>query len=164
MSCGSGPRTPTSACHSMFWMHGASSTRTCSHGSRTASDSERGLRNQRSSTRWSRRTHTRRRARAIAQTVAVLLLVVPAVALVAVLPGILATAGAATWIRWTLGVLRWPVISLMFILLLSLLYWAAPNTSRPFRLFTPGATATFLPCEAQRSRTSSTSFMTSQLP
>ncbi len=84
------------------------------------------------------RTYTRRRARAIAQTVAVLLLVVPAVVLVAVLPGILATAGAATWVRWTLGVLRWPLISLMFLLLLSLLYWAAPNTSRSFRFFTPG--------------------------
>ncbi|MDO5662630.1 MAG: YihY/virulence factor BrkB family protein [Brachybacterium sp.] len=34
--------------------------------------------------------------------------------------------------------LRWPVIAVILVLMISLLYWAAPNLKKPFRLISPG--------------------------
>lgn len=84
------------------------------------------------------RNYVHRRFAALVHVVASLVLVVPIIVLVAATPGAMAAADVPTLVRWIVGIARWPVILLLFGLLLGLLYWAAPTDERRFRALTPG--------------------------
>ena len=63
-------------------------------------------------------------------------------ALVAPIAGPLGVSGAVRFLMVSFlpiwAWVKWPVILLLLFMVVSLLYWAAPNVARPFRLISPG--------------------------
>ena len=84
------------------------------------------------------RPYLRRRMFALSRTVAALLLVIPIVSLVAATPAALETIGVDGTLRWVIGVIRWPVASVLIAILLSAIYRVAPTSRLPARLLTRG--------------------------
>ena len=90
------------------------------------------------------RTYVRRRLAALGRTVGALLFVIPIVTLVAATPAALATAGISTWLRWTLGIVRWPVATLLLVSGIGALYRVAPSSRLTTRFFTRGVAVAVL--------------------
>jgi membrane protein len=72
------------------------------------------------------------------------LFVIPIVTLVAATPAALATAGISTWLRWALGIVRWPVATLLLVSGIGALYRVAPSSRSTTRFFTRGVAVAVL--------------------
>jgi membrane protein len=84
------------------------------------------------------RSYAKRRLTGLLRTIIALALVIPIVVLIAATPSALDAADVTPWVGWTIAVARWPLVVLLFTLLLSGLYWSAPAERERFHLITPG--------------------------
>ncbi len=86
------------------------------------------------------RNFVKRRLTAVLHTVAALAFAIPIVTLVAATPAAMAVADTPTPVRWAIGVVRWPIVIVLFVAALAALYWSAPSRRPPFRLWSMGVT------------------------
>lgn len=84
------------------------------------------------------RSFAERRIEALLRTITALLVIVPIVTLVAATPTTLNSADIDGITGLVISVVRWPIVLVLFVTLLSGLYWIAPTPRTKFRIVTPG--------------------------
>ncbi len=91
------------------------------------------------------RKFVRKRALALVLTIGALLFGITAVALITILPSVLANTALGDPARWAINVLRWPILALGMLIGLAVLYRTAPDRDDPrWQWVTPGAVVAVL--------------------
>lgn len=84
------------------------------------------------------RSFVRRKALALAMTVAAILFAIAAIGLIAVLPAVLNLVDAVPGVRWAAEIARWLILIALVMGVIAMMYRLAPNRPRPARFISRG--------------------------
>ncbi|WP_293783959.1 YihY/virulence factor BrkB family protein [uncultured Aeromicrobium sp.] len=84
------------------------------------------------------RSFVRRKALALAMTVAAILFAIAAIGLIAVLPVVLNLVDAVPGVRWAAEIVRWLILIVLVMCVIAMMYRLAPNRPRPARFISRG--------------------------